>query len=436
MIRLLYRIGSDLIAGMKRIRLRWIAQFANSLFIAVPSFHRSIYLRGRKQGDNPAMTTLGNFLRTASILIGSLTLAPLMAQHQGHEHEAGEAHAHANVTDEHAGAVHHDEHASEKFNPGKMIMDHIGDEHGWHLWGHTSIPLPVILFDTQRGLKVFSSARFDHGHASHDGYALVDHELVAVDTRGNPDEIASANIWDISITKNVVSLFVSLGILLIIFISVAKAYTRRVGQAPTGLQNLVEPIILFVRDDIAKSAIGEHKYQKFMPYLLTAFFFIFLNNLMGLVPFFPGGANLTGNIAITLVLALITFVIVTINGNKNYWGHILAMPGVPAWVLVILTPVEILGMFLKPFVLMIRLFANITAGHIIALSFFSLIFVFGETNAGAGYGVAVGSLAFTIFMTVLELLVAFIQAYVFTFLSAMYIGAALEEHGEHKESII
>ncbi len=179
---------------------------------------------------------------------------------------------------------------------------------------------------------------------------------------------------------------------------------------------------------MAKSAIGEHKYRKYMPYLLTAFFFIFLNNLMGLVPFFPGGANLTGNIAVTLVLALITFVIVTINGNKNYWGHIFAMPGVPAWVLFILTPVEILGMFLKPFVLMIRLFANITAGHIIALSFFSLIFVFGETNAGAGYGVAIGSLAFTIFMTMLELLVAFIQAYVFTFLSAMYIGAAVEEH--------
>jgi len=389
------------------------------------------------------MTSLGNFLRTASILIGSLAFGPLVAQHEGHDHPAGDPQQHD------VGAVH--EHASgtqdhgtaEKFNPGKMIMDHIGDEHGWHLWGHTSIPLPVILFDTERGLQLFSSSRFDHGHASYNGYALVEHTVVAVvDAKANMhapftvDETATANIWDISITKNVVSLFVSLGILLIIFISVAKAYTRRAGQAPTGLQNLVEPIILFVRDDIAKSAIGEHKYMKFMPYLLTAFFFIFLNNLMGLVPFFPGGANLTGNIAITLVLALITFVVVTINGNKNYWGHILAMPGVPKWVLIILTPVEILGMFLKPFVLMIRLFANITAGHIIALSFFSLIFVFGETNAGAGYGVSIMSLAFTVFMAMLELLVAFIQAYVFTFLSAMYIGAAMEEHHEHKESII
>ncbi len=309
-------------------------------------------------------------------------------------------------------------------------MGHIGDEHGWHLWGHTTLPLPVILFDTERGLQVFSSARFDHGHAAYDGYALHDGRVVAVDAAGTIDKAATGNIWDISITKNVISLFISLGILLWIFISVAKTYGRRAGQAPKGLQNVLEPIILFVRDDVAKSAIG-HKYERYMPYLLTAFFFIFLNNLMGLVPFFPGGANLTGNIAVTLVLATITFLIVSFSGNKHYWQHIFAMPGVPGWVLAILTPVEILGMFLKPFVLMIRLFANITAGHIIVLSFFSLIFVFGESSTGAGYGVAVGSLAFTIFMSMLELLVAFIQAYVFTFLSAMYIGAAVEEPHHH-----
>ncbi|MBL7962847.1 MAG: F0F1 ATP synthase subunit A [Flavobacteriales bacterium] len=364
-------------------------------------------------------------LRLTSLMFGSLFMGPLMAQHEGHDH-AQATHAQAHVASGTAGHAP----AAEKFNAGKLIMDHIGDEHGWHLWGHTSLPLPVILYDTQRGLQVFSSARFDHGHATHGGYALVDHKVVAVDAHGQLDEAATKRIWDISITKNVLSLFISLAIILLVFISVARAYSRRVGQAPTGLQNLVEPIILFVRDDVAKSAIG-HKYEKYMPYLLTAFFFIFLNNLMGLVPFFPGGANLTGNIAVTLVLALITFVIVTVNGNKHYWGHILAMPGVPAWVLAILTPVEVLGMFLKPFVLMIRLFANITAGHIIALSFFSLIFVFGETNAGAGYGVSIMSLAFTVFMTMLELLVAFIQAYVFTFLSAMYIGAAVEEPQHH-----
>ena len=384
------------------------------------------------------MMSLKALLRLASLLIGTLLMGSAYAQDEGHDH--GEiAHDHAEeapatVADAHT--IAHAEQGGGKFNAGKLIMDHIGDEHGWHLWGHTTLPLPVILFDTQRGLQVFSSSRFEHGHATYEGYALNESEVVAVNAAGNVDEAATANIWDISITKNVLSLFISLAILLVIFISVAKAYTRRAGQAPTGMQNLLEPIILFVRDDVAKSAIGEHKYQKYMPYLLTAFFFIFLNNLMGLVPFFPGGANLTGNIAVTLVLALIIFVIVTINGNKNYWGHILAMPGVPKWVLLILTPVEILGMFLKPFVLMIRLFANITAGHIIALSFFSLIFVFGETSAGAGYGVSVMSLAFTVSMTMLELLVAFIQAYVFTFLSAMYIGAALEEHHEHKESII
>ncbi|MBK9175308.1 MAG: F0F1 ATP synthase subunit A [Flavobacteriales bacterium] len=361
-------------------------------------------------------------------MTGALLMGPVSAQHEGHDH--GHDHAIEAVAAAHDASEGQHEEAKTGFDAGALIMGHIGDEHGWHLWGHTSLPLPVILFDTERGLQVFSSSRFDHGHATYEGYALVDHRVAAVDANGNVDEAASANIWDISITKNVMSLFVSLGLLLIIFIGVAKAYTRRAGQAPTGLQNLLEPIILFVRDDVAKSAIG-HKYERFMPYLLTAFFFIFLNNLMGLVPFFPGGANLTGNIAVTLVLALLTFIIVTVNGSKHYWHHIFAMPGVPGWVLGILTPVEILGMFLKPFVLMIRLFANITAGHIIALSFFSLIFVFGESSAGAGFGVAIGSWAFTVFMTCLELLVAFIQAYVFTFLSAMYIGAAVEEPHHH-----
>ena len=392
-------------------------------------------------------------LRLSFLLMAALLMGPLSAQHEGHEHpEAGTVqadqavhdhadHAHADsamaatTTAHEAEAAHHEE--KKGFDAGTLIMSHIGDEHGWHLWGHTSLPLPIILYNSERGLSVFSSSRFDHGHKTYGGYLLHDGHIAATDSPDGSDahhatineELTKAT-WDISITKNVMSLFVSVTLLLIIFLSVAKAYTRRAGQAPTGLQNLIEPIILFVRDDVAKSAIG-HKYERFLPYLLTAFFFIFLNNLLGLVPFFPGGANLTGNIAVTIVLALITFIIVTVNGNKHYWHHILAMPGVPGWVLAILTPVEILGMFLKPFVLMIRLFANITAGHIIALSFFSLIFVFGESSAGAGYGVAIGSWAFTVFMMCLELLVAFIQAYVFTFLSAMYIGAAVEEPHHH-----
>lgn len=384
--------------------------------------------------------SLKTLLRLGTLMIGALLLGPVSAQHEGHDLvPGGQEHAHedsASAVSASAAPAHHDE-AKGGFDAGQLIMGHIGDEHGWHLWGHTSLPLPIILYSSERGLSVFSSSRFDHGHKTYGGYALHDGHIVAVnDPDGTDAHHASINedltraTWDISITKNVMSLLVSAALLLIIFISVAKAYTRRTGQAPTGLQNLVEPIVLFVRDDVAKSAIG-HKYERFLPYLLTAFFFIFLNNLLGLVPIFPGGANLTGNIAVTLVLALLTFIIVTVNGNKHYWHHILAMPGVPGWVLAILTPVEILGMFLKPFVLMIRLFANITAGHIIALSFFSLIFVFGETSAGAGYGVAVGSWAFTVFMMCLELLVAFIQAYVFTFLSAMYIGAAVEEPHHH-----
>jgi F-type H+-transporting ATPase subunit a len=170
-----------------------------------------------------------------------------------------------------------------------------------------------------------------------------------------------------------------------------------------------------------------------MPYLLTVFFFIWINNLLGLIPIMPGGANLTGNVAVTLTLAVITFIITTVNANGHYWRHVFAMPGVPVGVLILLTPIEILGVFLRPFVLMVRLFANITAGHIIALSFFSLIFIFGEMNTGAGLGFSLFSTAFTVFMMVMELLVAFLQAYVFTLLSAVYFGAAVEE-GHHEEA--
>jgi F-type H+-transporting ATPase subunit a len=323
------------------------------------------------------------------------------------------------------------------FNPGEMIMGHVGDEHGWHLWGHTSLPLPVILYNTERGFNIFSSARFDHGDRTHDGYMLSEGKVVAVNESGSiPAPQATVNeeltqaTWDVSITKNVLAMFISMIILLWVFISVANAYKKRGAQAPKGLQSFIEPIIVFVRDDVAKANIGP-RYERFMPFLLTVFFFILLNNLMGLIPIFPGGANVTGNISITLALAAFTFILTLIHGNRHYWGHILAMPGVPKWVLIILTPVEILGVFMRPLVLMIRLFANITAGHIIVLSFFGLIFIFGQINAGLGYGISVVSLVFTIFMTMLELLVAFIQAFVFTFLSAMYLGAAIEEPHHH-----
>ena len=241
-------------------------------------------------------------------------------------------------------------------------------------------------------------------------------------------EEETGKLLDLSITKNVFSLLISIFLLLFIFIKISNKYKKHTNKAPSGIQSLLEPIIIFVRDDIAKSAIGEKNYQRYLPFLLTVFFFIFLNNLLGLVPFFPGGANLTGNIAVPMVMAGMVFVITTISGKKYYWKHIFAMPGVPKPVLLILTPIEIFGVFLKPLVLMIRLFANITAGHIIILSFFSMIFIFGEMSPVAGYGVSVFSGLFVLFMMTLELLVAFLQAYVFTLLAAMYFGMAVEEH--------
>jgi F-type H+-transporting ATPase subunit a len=326
-----------------------------------------------------------------------------------------------------------------KLNAGELIMEHIADSHDWHLWGHTSISLPVIIYNAERGLTTFSSARFEHGHKTYAGYRLNEkgkveavNELEPTDAESSTlNEGLTASSYDISITKNVVSIFITIAILLMVFISVAKAYTnKRKGLAPTGLQNAIEPIIVFMRDDVIKASIGE-KHEKYLPYLLTLFFFIWINNLLGLIPIFPGGANVTGNISVALVLAVLTFIITTVSGNKNYWQHIFAMPGVPKGVLVLLTPIEILGMFLRPFVLMIRLFANIAAGHIIALSFFCLIFIFGQESlygTGGGLGVSPLSLVFTVFMAMLELLVAFLQAYVFTLLSSVYIGAAVEEH--------
>lgn len=343
------------------------------------------------------------------ITVFALFLAFFVTKAQSHE--AGE------------GTVAEAVHGKEKYEPTKEIMDHISDSHVWHLWGHTSLPLPVILY-TSQGLDVFSSGHFHHGEedytSSHNTYRLTEGKIKVVGADGQIDEAASASILDFSITKNVAAMFVSVVVLLLIFTSVARSYKKSVGKAPKGFQSLIEPIIIFVRDDIAKPNIG-HKYAKFMPYLLTVFFFIWINNLLGLVPIFPGGANVTGNIALTFVLALGTLVLVNINGNKYYWKHILT-PSVPWWLYPIMIPVELIGVLSKPFALMIRLFANITAGHIIVLSLISLIFIF-ESLA-----IAPVSVAFVLFMDVLELLVAFLQAFIFTLLTALFIGMAVEEH--------
>ncbi|SMC64223.1 F0F1 ATP synthase subunit A [Pedobacter africanus] len=326
------------------------------------------------------------------------------------------------ATPAHAGQ-HDTSHGKEKFEPTKVIMEHIADSHMWHLWGHTSLPLPVIVY-TPAGLDMFSSGHFHHGEHDYTSakytYRLVEDKVKIVGADGQVDEALSAQLLDFSITKNVAAMFVAIAVILIVFISVASAYKKRVGKAPKGLQSFIEPIILFVRDDIAKPNIG-HKYEKFMPYLLTVFFFIWINNMLGLVPIFPGGANVTGNIALTFVLAIGTLLIVNLNGNKYYWKHIL-LPDVPWWLYPIMIPVELIGVISKPFALMIRLFANITAGHIIVLSLISLIFIF-ETLAMAPV-----SIAFVLFMDVLELLVAFLQAFIFTLLTALFIGMAVEEH--------
>lgn len=380
------------------------------------------YICGRKAGMHPGTKPTKALLRAVFLTLALAFAGWSVAQHDG--------------TTDVVDVVPESQAEESGFNAGELILGHIVDDHGWHVAGDFSIPLPVIIYDTQRGLSVFSSNRFEHGHAAYNGYKLNDGKIVAVDANGQIDEAASRNIWDFSITKNVFTVLLATLLMILVFMSVAKSYQRRAGMAPKGLQSLLEPIILFVRDDVAKPAIGPKKYERFMPFLLTLFFIILFINLLGLIPFFPGGANATGNIAVTFALSFIVLLLVNIIGNKHYWRHVFAMPGVPWPVLIILTPVEIMGVLLKPFVLMIRLFANITAGHIIVMSFFSLIFVFGANSPVAGYGVSVVSLLFTIFMFFLELLVAFIQAYVFAFLTALYIGAAVEESHEHQESLV
>jgi F-type H+-transporting ATPase subunit a len=328
---------------------------------------------------------------------------------------------------------HHSE--SEEFNAGELIMHHILDTHDWHIMDLTgddgqkhavSMPLPIIIWHKGEGLKVFSSSKFHHGTEAYNGYFNNHEHIVFQNADGTINEAETSKLIDLSITKNVVSLFLVAILLILVFTSIGRAYKRNPNGAPKGMQSFFEPIIVFIRDEVAIPIIG-HKYQRFMPFLLSVFFFIWFGNMLGLIPIIPGGANMTGNIAIAAVLALISFLIVMINSNKNYWQHILAMPGVPPALYIILTPIEIIGMFLKPMVLMIRLFANITAGHITILAFISLIFIMGSMSPAAGWGTSIISVLLAVIMTFLELLVAFLQAFIFTLLSATYFGAATEE---------
>lgn len=343
------------------------------------------------------------------------------------------------------------------FDAQEVIFGHILDGHEYHFFDIThkdgtktpiGIPLPVILYSPQRGLDIFMSSKFHHGHDAYKGYRIIDEnyihkleeagvhveeeglkpgKLIAVDANDNWDK--SVKYYDISLTRNVVQMILVLALLVWIMVTIGKKYSRGEGvkSAPTGMQNLIEPVITFVRDEVAKPYLG-HKYEKYLPYILTLFFFILINNLFGLI---PGSANVTGNIAFTLVLGVISFLVILFSSNSHFWGHIFNPPGIPIGVKIILIPVEFLGIFIKPMALIIRLFANMVAGHIIIICLISLIFIFGELNKGVGWGMSPISVGFTIFIYFIEVLVAFIQAFIFAMLTAVFVGQAFE--GEHHE---
>ncbi len=326
---------------------------------------------------------------------------------------------------------------NKEFNPKEMILHHVKDAHGFHLWDwngrSVSLPLPIILW-TDNGLSTFMSSAFHHDDSGktivekNGGKFVKFHEKiyqleagassVSFDEEHHPTNAHKP--LNFSITRNVFMMWVSVIVLLLIFFAAAKRYKKSDDNVPTGIAGFVEPLVIFVRDEIGKPMIGEHKYKRYMPYLLTIFFFIWINNIFGLIPIL-NGANLSGNIAFTCTLAVFTFIITTFSGNKNYWKHIFWMPGVPVPMKIFLMPIEIIGMFVKPISLMIRLFANITAGHVIILALMSLIFVFKSV------AIAPVSVAFSLFITVIEIIVTAIQAYIFTILSALYFGMATEE---------
>jgi len=333
--------------------------------------------------------------------------------------------------------------SDEEFKAGEVIIEHVLDSYDWHLFTwkghHVGINLPIIVINEGR-IYSFSTKRL-HDSAT---YVTTDKKTGETITFAIPHEgqykgkvvILGADgsqkrPLDISITKNVMALFISCTLIIVLFYLVMKAYQKRGEKAPKGLQSLIEWLIVYVRDDIARKAISEKCVDRYLPYLVTVFFFIFINNLLGLIPIFPFGANITGNIAVTAVLALFTFFITNLLGNKEYYKDIFNTPGVP-WFLKFPLPlmpiIETVGCFTKPFVLAVRLFANITAGHIVVLGFISSIFIVAKISMAGGVGMSVFSLILAIFVDVIEILVAYIQAYVFTLLSALYFGMASKEH--------
>ena len=327
-----------------------------------------------------------------------------------------------------------------KLDVAGEIFGHVGDSHQWHILSlgehPIAVPLPIIIYDAKNGLQVFSSAHFNFesfkptadpkiaASESYNGYHLI---------KGMKENVVAddgTKVYDFSLTKNVLCMLISILILLPLILGVAKKYKANgANVAPSGFQNALEPIITFVRDDVAKPNLG-YKYMKYMPLLLTLFFFIWMNNLLGLLPF---GFNFTGNIAVTVCLAAIFFIVMLFNANKHFWGHLLNPPGVPLGIKFLLVPIEIISLFVKPVALTIRLFANILAGHIVILSVVFMIFIFANMSAGAGWGFSIVSVAFAIFMFFLELLVGAIQAFIFTNLVAVFLGQAIEEGHGHDD---
>jgi F-type H+-transporting ATPase subunit a len=418
------------------------------------------------------------------VLIFSGLCTWAVAQEQPHPPADGPAETAEAAHDPAGHGCGHPDDPNAEFNAGETAVHHIADANAIHIFGNTYLHLPVMLYAPGQGWMVATTAAFHphhhgNGTVAKDGYVLVHGNVMRVQDPAFPRGTVSldgeptheekeinnktktiyyvqvngtcytldakssydggimgggvTSFYDFSITRNVFTMLLTALLLFLLFRTVATSYTRRPGQAPRGLQNFMEPFVTFIRDEVAKPNIGP-KYERYMPYLLSAFFFILGLNLIGQIPFFPGSANVTGNISITIVLALLTFFISTFSANRHFWEHTLWMPGVPAILkILILTPIEILGLFLRPFTLLLRLFANITAGHIVILSFVSLIFIFGKAGAsvsGSFTGV-LASIPLTLFMMTLELLVAFLQAFIFTMLSAVYIGTAIEEPHHH-----
>ena len=318
----------------------------------------------------------------------------------------------------------------------ELIFEHLGDSYNWHItqWGdqEISIPLPVIVMSKLSGWHIFLSSRLDQGttyqglYLAHEGdYAgkIVEHDRMGAEVRP---------AIDISITKNVVAVMINCIVVLLVIMPLARWYKRGTMKPAKGFKGVVELLLVDIEEEVIKACVGED-YKRFSPYLLTTFFFIFINNLMGLIPIFPGGANVTGNISITLFLALCTFFTVNVFSNKAYWKDIL-WPDVPVWLKVpapIMPVIEFFGIFTKPFALTIRLFANILAGHSVLLGLFCLIFITVSMGAVINTGISAMVILITCFMTFIELLVAYIQAYVFTLLSSVFIGMARAKHQTH-----